>query len=151
MQLQTSIEQLYALQARMSAYNHAMSVIYYDGATVAPKGTAANRGQTLSILSEDMYKLSTGKETVELLEYLDMHKDELDKNQARMVFLLLNHILTTFAVNAHAFTEQLHFSLYYIGKRIKRYLALSLLFLILYPAFYLSNFCSCRHILFRSH
>ena len=87
MQLQRSIEQLYALQARMSAYNHAMSVIYYDGATVAPKGTAANRAQTLAVLSEDMYKLSTGKETVELLEFLDAHKAELSHKDARSVYL----------------------------------------------------------------
>ena len=36
-------------QAKMSAYNHAISLIYFDGSTTAPKGTAENRGHTLSI------------------------------------------------------------------------------------------------------
>ena len=70
MTLNEAIERLYALQSKLSAYNHACSLIYYDGATTAPKATAANRGHTLSILSEEIYKLSTGEETVSLLEFL---------------------------------------------------------------------------------
>ena len=92
MELKDALTKLSALQAKMSAYGHAMSLIYYDGATTAPKGTAQNRGQTLSVLSEETYKLSTGDETVELLEYLDAHKDELDEKNARIVFLMLKDI-----------------------------------------------------------
>jgi carboxypeptidase Taq len=92
MELKDALTKLSALQAKMSAYGHAMSLIYYDGATTAPKGTAQNRGQTLSVLSEETYKLSTGEETVELLEYLDAHKDELDEKNARIVFLMLKEI-----------------------------------------------------------
>ena len=77
MELKQALEQFMQLQSKLSAYNHAMTLIFYDGATTAPKGTAANRGHTLSILSEESYKLSTGKETVDLLEYLDAHKAEL--------------------------------------------------------------------------
>ena len=92
MELKEALTKLAALQAKMSAYYHAMGLIYYDGATTAPKGTAQNRGQTLSILSEEIYKLSTGNETVELLEYLDTKKDELDEKNARIVFLMLKNI-----------------------------------------------------------
>ena len=92
MELKEALTKLAALQAKMSAYYHAMSLIHYDGATTAPKGTAQNRAQTLGILSEETYKLSTGEETVELLEYLDAHKDELDEKSARMVFLMLKSI-----------------------------------------------------------
>ena len=92
MELKDALTKLSALQAKMSAYGHAMSLIYYDGATTAPKGTAQNRGQTLSVLSEETYKLSTGEETVELLEYLDAHKDELDEKNARIVLLMLKDI-----------------------------------------------------------
>ena len=92
MELKDALTKLSALQAKMSAYGHAMSLIFYDGATTAPKGTAQNRGQTLSVLSEETYKLSTGEETVELLEYLDAHKDELDEKNARIVFLMLKDI-----------------------------------------------------------
>ena len=76
----------------MSAYSHAMSLIYYDGATTAPKGTAKNRAQALAILSEDMYKLSTSDETVSLLELLDSRKDELSNKDARAVYVALKDI-----------------------------------------------------------
>ena len=76
----------------MSAYSHAMSLIYYDGATTAPKGTAKNRAQALAILSEDMYKLSTSEETVSLLELLDSRKDELSEKDARAVCVALKDI-----------------------------------------------------------
>ena len=92
MELQTALEKYRKLQAKLSAYGHAMALIYYDGATTAPSGTASNRGQTLSVLSEETYLLSTGKETVELLEFLDAHRDELDYTQARSVYLSLKDI-----------------------------------------------------------
>ncbi|MBE5777178.1 MAG: carboxypeptidase M32 [Clostridiales bacterium] len=92
MNLEQAKAQLIALQAKMSAYHHAMGLLSYDGATTAPKATAANRGQTLSVLSEESYKLSTGKDTVELLEYLDAHKDELNAREARMVEILIKDI-----------------------------------------------------------
>lgn len=92
MELTTALEKYNKLQAKLSAYYHAMALIHYDGATTAPSATAANRGQTLSVLSEETYLLSTGKETLELLEYLDAHKDELDHVQARSVYLSLKEI-----------------------------------------------------------
>ncbi|MBQ4639741.1 MAG: carboxypeptidase M32 [Clostridia bacterium] len=92
MQLHQAREQLMKLQAKMSAFDHAMGLIYYDGSTAAPKGTAQNRGRTLSILSEEHYKLSTGEETVQLLEYLDAEKENLTEKEQRMVFLLLRSI-----------------------------------------------------------
>ncbi len=88
MELTQAIEQLYELQSKMSAYAHAMSLIYYDGATTAPKGTAQNRGHALAILSEETYKMSTGEETVALLEFLGAHKNELPHKEARMVYLM---------------------------------------------------------------
>ncbi|MBQ1222927.1 MAG: carboxypeptidase M32 [Oscillospiraceae bacterium] len=92
MELNTALEKYRKLQNKLSAYGHAMALIYYDGATTAPNATAANRGQTLSVLSEESYLLSTGKDTLELLEYLDEHKDELDCVQARSVYLSLKDI-----------------------------------------------------------
>jgi len=92
MELKSAIEQFEKLQSKMSAYAHAMSLIFYDGATTAPKGTAANRGHTLSILSEEHYKLSTGEETVALLEFLDARKNEITNEQSRAVFLALKDI-----------------------------------------------------------
>lgn len=92
MNISEARERLKNWQAKMSAYNHAMSLIYYDGSTTAPKGTAENRGRTLSILSEESYKLSTNPEIIEMLEFLDANKDELDETEKRIVFLALKDI-----------------------------------------------------------
>ena len=87
-------EKLIALQQKMAAYDHATDSIHYDGETAAPKGTAANRAQTLGILNAEMYKLRTGEETLELLEFLDEHKEELSQKEQRMVYLLLKDLRT---------------------------------------------------------
>ncbi len=92
MELNTALENYQKLQAKISAYGHAMALIYYDGTTTAPSDTASNRARTLSVLSEESYILATGKETLELLEFLDEHKNELDSIQARSVFLSLKDI-----------------------------------------------------------
>lgn len=98
-------ETLKKLQAKMSAYEHASAILYYDGATTAPKGTAANRGQTLSILTEESYKLATGAETVELLEFLDANKTDLSEEEQRQVFLLIKDIRNMKKIPMSEFVE----------------------------------------------
>lgn len=85
-------QQLTALQHKLAAYDHALALMSYDGATSAPKGTAANRAQSMGVLSEELYRLSTGEETVALLEFLDAHKTELDEKEQRIVYLMLRDI-----------------------------------------------------------
>ncbi len=92
MNMEQAKQDLMKLQEQMSAYDHAMGLISYDGETTAPKGTAANRAHALGILSEITYKISTGKETVELLEYLDAHQQDLSDREKRMVYLLIKDI-----------------------------------------------------------
>ena len=92
MNLEEAREKLEELQKKLSAYEHATSLIYYDGVTAAPKGTAENRAQTLAVLSGEMYLLSTGEETVALLEFLDEHKSDLNGREQRTVYLLLKDI-----------------------------------------------------------
>ena len=77
MNLTTARKKLAELQSRMSAYGHALALLSYDGATTAPKGTAANRAATSAVLSEEYYKLSTSKRTITLLEELDAQKSSL--------------------------------------------------------------------------
>ena len=67
METKEMLEKFYAWQEKLGAYGHAMSLIYYDGATVAPKGTAMNRAHALSILSEEVYKLSTDESMIALM------------------------------------------------------------------------------------
>lgn len=92
MTLENARAELYAIQRKLAAYYHAMGLISYDGATTAPKDTAANRGASLSVLSEEVYKLSTGEDTVNMLEFLDENKSELSEKEQRMVYLMLKDI-----------------------------------------------------------
>ena len=88
MELAQAITKLDALQRKMFAYNHAMGVLYYDGATAAPAGSAANRGETMAVLSEAEYLMATGPEMLELLDFLYAHNDELTQKQRRIVEML---------------------------------------------------------------
>lgn len=88
MELAQAITKLDALQRKMFAYNHAMGVLYYDGATAAPAGSAANRGETMAVLSEAEYLMATGPEMIDLLDFLYAHNDELTQKQHRIVEML---------------------------------------------------------------
>lgn len=85
MEIKEALEKLDLLQRRLLAYRHAMGLIDFDGATAAPTGTAANRGETLAILSGESYTLSICPETVALLDELHAHLDELDAIHQRVV------------------------------------------------------------------
>lgn len=88
MDLQNALQKLDQLQRKQLAYGHAMGLISFDGATVAPSGTAANRAETLGILSEEMYKLTTSEETVQLLDELYAVREELDAKHRRIVEMM---------------------------------------------------------------
>ena len=92
MELEQARKELLSLQSTLSAYNHAMELLSYDGETTAPRDTAENRAHTMGILSEITYKLSTGKDTVGLLTFLEEHKEALTAKEQRMVYLLLKDI-----------------------------------------------------------
>lgn len=92
MEIKEKLEKFYAWQAKLGAYGHAMSLIYYDGATVAPKGTAQNRAHALSILSEEVYKLSTDESMIALMEELDEVKESLEEKDARALYICLKDI-----------------------------------------------------------
>ena len=85
-------EELMKLQRRICAYSHAIDMIQYDGVTGAPGNTAANRGASLSVLSEELYRLTTSEETVRLLETLDGQKEALSQKEQRMVYLLYKEL-----------------------------------------------------------
>lgn len=67
------------------ALSHAVGVLYYDGATVAPKGSAAVRASTLGELSRLSYNLTTAPENVEMLLTLKNNMDSLDAITKRKV------------------------------------------------------------------
>ena len=82
MELNEMVSRLTALQKRIVAYHHAMGLISYDGQTTAPRGSGENRAETLGMLSEEIYKLTTGEETVALLDALAERAGELDEFSA---------------------------------------------------------------------
>ena len=92
MTLEEAKNALIILQRKLAAYNHAIELIYYDGNTSAPGDTAENRAQSLSVLAEEKYKIKTCSDTIDLLEYLDAHKDELGQTERRMVHLMIKDI-----------------------------------------------------------
>ena len=88
MTVSQATEKLLELQKKLTAYNHACGMLYFDGVTVAPKDTSDARGETLAILGEASYILSTGEETGALLDFLTEHESELDEKTRRIVYLM---------------------------------------------------------------
>ena len=78
MTIQEALEKLQSYEEATFALNHATGLMYYDGATTAPKGTAELRGSTLGELSRMGYELTTAPETVEMLRTLMENREELD-------------------------------------------------------------------------
>ena len=74
---------LQTIEAKRSALSHAMAIIYFDSATVAPKNTTEGRAHTLGILSGYMYELIADPENTKLLSYLKEHENELSFEERR--------------------------------------------------------------------
>lgn len=83
MELQEKVAQFKAIQKKITAYNHAMGLLYYDSVTTAPKKSAEALGDTLGILSEESYKLNVNEELKALLNDLVAAADELDPQTRR--------------------------------------------------------------------
>ncbi len=90
-----ALEQLKTLQAKMHAYHHAMSMIYYDSVTTAPEGTDEGRGETLSILSGESHALFASPETDAMLKTLEANSDALTPEIRRQAELLRRNIWIT--------------------------------------------------------
>ncbi len=70
---------------KIHAYRHALGLLYTDGVTAAPAGSADGRGKTSGILSEAEYALHTSPKMKEAVAYLLEHKDELTPFQQREI------------------------------------------------------------------
>ena len=83
--VQEAVAALAEYNRTMHAYNHAMSALYLDAGTVAPKNTTAGRNVTMEVLSRVTFELSTDPKRGELIAYLEAHADELDASTRRQV------------------------------------------------------------------
>ena len=79
MTLNEAIEKLNEMEKATYALNHAQSILYVDGDTVAPKNSWKGRGKAMAYLAELSYKQLVNPETGEILETIMSHKDETDE------------------------------------------------------------------------
>ena len=79
MTLNEAIEKLNEIEKASYALNHAQSVLYVDGDTVAPKNSWKGRGKALAYLGELTYRQLVNPETGEILETILQHKNETDE------------------------------------------------------------------------
>ncbi len=85
MTVETALKTYRDTLKKLNAYGYAMSMIYYDAATVAPEAAAAHRGDMLALLAEEEYNLRTGTEMTEAVAYLASHLDELSPVEKREI------------------------------------------------------------------
>ncbi|MEG2949962.1 MAG: carboxypeptidase M32 [Clostridia bacterium] len=88
MELNQMLSNLQNLQMEMHAYAQAQGCLYFDSATIAPRGSAEARGVTLGILSEKSYQLLVNENTRALLNELWAREAELSQPVRRQVELL---------------------------------------------------------------
>ena len=79
MTLNEAIDKLNEIEKASYALNHAQSVLYVDGDTVAPKNSWKGRGKALAYLGELTYRQLVNPETGEILETILQHKNETDE------------------------------------------------------------------------
>ena len=88
MTLNEAIAKLEELEKSTYALNHAQSILYVDGDTVAPKNSWKGRGMALAYLTELAYKQLVNPETGEMLDTILQHKEDTDEVTFRKAELL---------------------------------------------------------------
>ena len=83
MKLNEAIEKLNDLEKAAYALEHAQSILYTDGDTVAPKNSWKGRGMALAYLGELTYRQLVNPETGEVLETILSHKEEVSEKTFR--------------------------------------------------------------------
>jgi len=70
MDINSALVEIEAMEKKLAAIKHAAGILYYDGVTAAPRGSAAGRADTFAYLSEEDYKTFACERTGELLKFL---------------------------------------------------------------------------------
>ncbi len=73
------------MYARLDALGHAMGILNYDAVTGAPEMSDDGRGRTMGVLSDMEYGIQTDPESLEAVEYLLEHRDELTPLEVREI------------------------------------------------------------------
>ena len=88
MELKQALEQLNEFEKSQSAIHHAMSLLYVDGDTVAPRNSWRGRGETLAYLSGLEYRQMNSPETGEMLETILAHRTAVNEKTFRQAEVL---------------------------------------------------------------
>ena len=105
MKKEDALAKLKEYEEKSFALGHAMGLLYYDGATTAPKDAVKARVHSLGTISGMAYDLTTSPETVEMLEALIGVKDELDEITRRKVTELYRDYDRTRKIPADEYVE----------------------------------------------
>lgn len=105
MTTQQALQKLAEYEKTNAALGYASMVVYYDGATAAPKKSDDIRAESLGYLAGKGYELTTCPETVEMLETLNADIKNLDAVTARKVSELYRNYDRTRRIPADEFVE----------------------------------------------
>ncbi|KIL48886.1 peptidase M32 [Jeotgalibacillus alimentarius] len=70
---------------KISAYEEALGLIFWDLRTGAPKKAIEQRSEVIGILSSEVFNLSTSDQMAEYIKELTAHKSELDELTVKML------------------------------------------------------------------
>ncbi|TFE03042.1 carboxypeptidase M32 [Jeotgalibacillus salarius] len=70
---------------KISAYQEALGLIFWDLRTGAPKKAIENRSEVIGILSSEVFNLSTSDKMAEYINELNANKSELDELTVKML------------------------------------------------------------------
>jgi len=105
MDLEKSRQDFAKLQRKITTYNYAMDLMYFDGETAAPASAASNRIATLEILNDELYSLKLGDETAELMAFLLENEDQLSLVERRSLEVLKREFDRTKSITKEGFIK----------------------------------------------
>ncbi len=106
MKLQDTVNAFKVHQKKMHAYNHAMGLLNYDAATAMPPGASSTLGDTLAVLSGEIYRLTVNDDYRDMLLQLNEEKEELDFQTRREAEELLEEMQKMEKVPKEAVMEE---------------------------------------------
>ncbi len=83
------------IRKKLKTYYYLMNIVYFDAATIAPSQSYMERGEYMGMLSEEIYKLRTGEDFNNLVDYLYDNKKELENDFAHEIELIKEEIEQT--------------------------------------------------------
>lgn len=106
MELKDTVKAFKAHQKKMHAFEHATALLNYDAATTMPPGASETSGDTLAVLSAEIYRMTVDPSYREMLCQLNERKDELDFQTRREAEELLEQMEKMEKVPEEAVVEE---------------------------------------------